>query len=58
MKQVYESVNTRFNFDTRGGRGVESGGGRKKNADFSGDVWPRFRETVDHVSTSGEFPHR
>ena len=42
-----------------GGRVVENGSGRiRRGADFCGDMWPRFRESVDPVFTSGEFPHR
>ena len=43
----------------RGGRGVESGSGQiKRGADLGGNVWPRFRESVDFVFTCGKFPHR
>ena len=39
--KVYDNVNTRFNFDTNGWRGAESGGGRiRRGADICGDVWP------------------
>ena len=44
-------MNTRFNFDMRSKRGAKNGDGRKRRgADFYGDVWLRFRETVDHGS--------
>ena len=56
---MYDSMNTRFNLDTNGGRGVESGSGRiRRGADLGGNVWPRFRESVDFVFTCGKFPHR
>ena len=52
-------MNTMFNLDINGRRGVENGSGRiRRGADVGGNVWPRFRESVDFKFTSGNFPHR
>ena len=56
---MYDSMITRFNLDTNGGRGVECGSGQiKRGTDLGGNMWPRFRESVDSVLTYGKFPHR
>ena len=55
---MYDSVYTGFNLDMDGGRGVQSGNGQtKRGLDFGGYIWPRFRESVDLVFTSRDFPY-
>jgi hypothetical protein len=57
IRKMYDNLNTRFNLDTNGGRGVESGSRRiRRGADFCGDLWPRLRDSIDSVFTSREFP--
>jgi hypothetical protein len=59
IRKMYDSVNARFNLDTNSGRGVDSGSGRiGRGENLSGNVWPRFKDSIYHVFTSGKLTHR
>ena len=47
IKKMYDNVNAMLNFDTNGGRGVESGSRRiRRVADLGGYVWPGGMESL------------